>query len=311
MDNNVTRLARSELLLHALAIAEEYGGNLTLRQLYYQLVARGHSPNAQEDYKRLGSALTDARLGGVFPMNWLIDRTRTVHRGRSYGGNWSVGYALQATSKEIDSAPYRWLWAPKWYRQYYHVSVWVEKEALAGVFEGPCEELGVSWFACKGYPSISSLWDWMGQVQQAFQEGRHHECVVLYFGDHDPDGWQIPRSAMDTVRCLQEQAPDMPHVNLKRIALSMDQIEEHDAVPFPAKMTSSRYARYVEEHGTTDAWELDALPPDTLDTMIRDSVLEFWDESVHQENTSQVNELREEMRVRMTTAWFEDGRHHE
>lgn len=41
------------------------GFQLTLRQLYYQFVARDFIPNKQSEYKRLGSIVSDARISGV------------------------------------------------------------------------------------------------------------------------------------------------------------------------------------------------------------------------------------------------------
>lgn len=61
--------AGSKLLIaQANEIVEQYraqGFVLTLRQLYYQFVARGLIPNRQSEYKRLGSVINDARLAGL------------------------------------------------------------------------------------------------------------------------------------------------------------------------------------------------------------------------------------------------------
>ena len=49
-------------------ILEDYarqGYDLTLRQLYYQHVARGWIPNRDTEYKKLGSVINDARLAGL------------------------------------------------------------------------------------------------------------------------------------------------------------------------------------------------------------------------------------------------------
>ena len=53
------------------AIITEYmdqGFVLTLRQLYYQFVARGLIPNQHREYKRLGAIIDDARLAGL--LDW-------------------------------------------------------------------------------------------------------------------------------------------------------------------------------------------------------------------------------------------------
>jgi hypothetical protein len=67
---------RMAVVDQATEICEEYarqGFSLTLRQLYYQFVARGLLVNKQSEYKRLGEILNDARLAGLFDWNYLIE----------------------------------------------------------------------------------------------------------------------------------------------------------------------------------------------------------------------------------------------
>ena len=48
-------------------VIEEYtaqGYDLTLRQVYYQLVARGYIPNNERSYKNVGNLINDARMAG-------------------------------------------------------------------------------------------------------------------------------------------------------------------------------------------------------------------------------------------------------
>lgn len=305
------RLNRSDLLVHALEIAREYAGNLTLRQLYYQLVARGYSPNSQRDYKRIGSVVAKARMSGAFPFDWLLDRTRTVHPGRFTTYDTDVDDALDKAAGALRSTPYWYLSASRWFGQREHVSVWVEKEALAGVFEDPCERLGVSWFTCKGYPSLSALYEWVKQIAAVVDASRTRawgdrdgmgleRVTILYFGDHDPDGWQIPRSALENVRTIAAvEGLHLPWISLERVALNMPQIEAFNPPPFPAKMTSSRYQGYVDEHGTDDAWELDALRPEQLQQLIRDNVEERFDREVYSQHQATITRLRADMRSRM------------
>ena len=69
-------------------IIEEYAGqgfDLTLRQLYYQFVARGLVANKQKEYNRLGEIVSDARLAGQIDWNRIVDRTRTLREN----GHWT------------------------------------------------------------------------------------------------------------------------------------------------------------------------------------------------------------------------------
>jgi hypothetical protein len=71
-------------------------------------------------------------------------------------------------------------------------------------------------------------------------------------------------------------------LSINRIALNMDQIEEYDPPPNPAKLTDSRSGGYIAEHGY-ESWELDALEPTVLGQLIQDAIDNIknhdrWDE---------------------------------
>jgi hypothetical protein len=173
------------------------------------------------------------------------------------------------------------------------------------VFEGPCDELGVAWFVLRGYSSLSALSQWVDNVSAACDGGSEiAEVVVLYFGDHDPDGWEIPRSAERNIEAIAEVRDIwLPPVTFQRVALIREQIDRYNPPPFPAKESSSRYESYVKEHGLRDAWELDALRPEVLDRLIRDSVEQYFDEEIHESN----EDLVDAQRIRMRKAMREPG----
>lgn len=63
------------------SVIEEYqrqGYSLTLRQCYYQLVARGIIENNERSYKNTGNLINDARLAGLIDWNAIEDRTRNL-----------------------------------------------------------------------------------------------------------------------------------------------------------------------------------------------------------------------------------------
>ena len=317
---------RKQLLQAATTVAVDYrakGYSLTLRQLYYRLVAQGMIPNAQLAYKRLGDTLCKARLAGEFGMDLLIDRGRSAGASMHENVSIDVNDALDRAGAAIGQIPLWAIRADRWYGQRTHVSVWVEKDALSGVFERPCSGRGVGLFACKGYPSHSALWQWLKGLERATaaqsrtiwdDEGDAHECepieeaIVLYFGDHDPDGWQIPRSAEEAINAFARvQGLNVPPIRFIRCGLNMDQIQEFNPPPFPAKPTSSRYEGYRDEHATTDAWELDALSPADLERMIRDAIDDHWDQDTRDEWLAVVAEGRDRLRGRMTNEdWIEE-----
>lgn len=324
--------SRDDILSHAKTIAEQYsaqGLSLTVRQLYYQFVARGLLPSGQNEYKKIVDTLSKARYAGKFDNDLIEDRTRTVYEGDFTRNDVSVGSALKDAAGWLRQMPEWALARSRWYGQNKHVSVWVEKEALAGIFEPVCRSLGVSWLACKGCPSVSALWDWVKHSRAHRKQVDYdepHSSIILYFGDHDPTGFMIPRAAQDGIEKLQRSDQGLKHMNederknfeytfhdsneyldvhVERVALNMDQIRQYNPPPFWAKTSDTRYKGYVREHGTTDAWELDALDPTLLRSLIQQEVDKHFDEEVYNENEILVDDLRSQMREQMLDpAWI-------
>ena len=171
-------------------IIEEYaaqGFDLTLRQLYYQMVARGHIENSERSYKNFGNVIDDGRLAGLIDWDRIVDRTRNL-RGNGHFRN--PGHIMQAAanSYQID----------KWARQPNRVEVWVEKDALVGVIEVVCRRLDVPFFACRGYTSQSEMW---GAGQRLARWRRQKQTpIILYLGDHDPSGIDMTRDVIDRLQ---------------------------------------------------------------------------------------------------------------
>ncbi len=78
------------------------------------------------------------------------------------------------------------------------------------------------------------------------------------------------------------------NIEVRRLALTMDQVREYDPPPNPAKETDARFAKYADEHGD-ESWELDALEPTVLASLVRDEVVDNlrdetqWEEAVKRE----------------------------
>src|SRR5262245_23355334 len=64
------------------AIVRSYHTLVTLRQLFYRLVAALRLPNTTNAYKALSRHTAEARRCGTFPE--LMDRGRIIHRYRSF-----------------------------------------------------------------------------------------------------------------------------------------------------------------------------------------------------------------------------------
>lgn len=248
---------RLALVKKANTIIEEYaqqGFTLTLRQLFYQFVSRDYIPNTQRSYKNLGDVVNNARLAGLIDWKAIVDRTRSL-KDLSHWEN----------PAEIVSTCARQFRLDKWADQKRRVEVWIEKDALVGVIEGVCQELDVPFFSCRGFTSQSEMWEAAMRLRDHVRGGQ--VPLILHLGDHDPSGKDMTRDITD--RLAEFAGRD---IELVRLALNMDQIEQYNPPPNPVKMTDSRAEGYKAEFGE-ESWELDALEPAVIATLIRDAVM--------------------------------------
>lgn len=230
------------------------GYNLTLRQVYYQFVARDWLPNNQKNYKRLGDVINNARLAGEMDWNYIQDRTRNV--AGSFAGFDSPGQFIDQVKDQYYEA--------LWEGQNYRPEVWVEKDALVDIVGQACATTHVPYFSCRGYVSQSEMYDAAKRMQQRLNRGL--TPIVIHLGDHDPSG-------VDMSRDIQERLSLMAYeeIEVRRIALNMDQVQQYNPPPNPTKFTDSRSAGYVQEYGY-ESWELDALEPSVLTSLIQDTI---------------------------------------
>lgn len=241
------------------SVIDEYhaqGFELTLRQVYYQLVARGFIPNNERSYKNIGNLINDGRLAGLIDWFAIVDRTRNL-RGNNH---WETPESV------IESAKYSYM-LDRWKDQPNYVEVWVEKDALVGIVGQICKTLDVPHFSCRGYTSQSEMWT---AAQRFIRQGRKESRTIIHLGDHDPSGIDMTRDIQDRLDLFGSD------VYVKRVALTMEQIQAFNPPPNPTKLTDARASGYIAEYGH-ECWELDALEPKVITELIRNEVTALAD----------------------------------
>jgi len=176
-----------ELLDFAGSILDEYeaqGYDLSLRQLYYQMVSKNIIPNSEREYKRLGSLINDARLAGLVDWDLIKDRGREMVQN----SHWE-------NPKDILEQCTRQFQIDKWAMQPNYVEVMVEKQALEGVLEPVCSELDIPFTANKGYSSASAFYECGKRLQERLNQDK--ELFIIYLGDHDPSGIDMTRDVTE------------------------------------------------------------------------------------------------------------------
>lgn len=264
---------------------------MTVRQLFYQLTTIGAIDKTEQEYKGTVCRLTkEMRLSGELPWQWLADNTRWMHKPRTYGG---IDDLLQQSQRAYRRA----LWDPATNSDF--CEIWIEKDALTGVFLDVTEEFDVPLMPCKGYPSLSfirraaqtiasNLRDRSDQLSLLDESQGAH---VYYFGDFDPSGMDISRSTEARLREFIAEITGtdywQPYFHFHRVAVNYEQIAEMGLPTRPTKKSDSRSAKF----GHNVSVEVDAINPDTLRQMTRDCITPHIDE--HQLQTLRETEASE------------------
>jgi hypothetical protein len=252
-------------------IATDYkarGFNLTLRQLYYQFIARDFFPNSEKSYDKLGRIVNDARLAGLMDWEHVEDRGREAH-----GVDWH-GHVPEDMPELIRRAQYGFS-LDMWEGQDRRIEVWVEKQALEEVAERAASGFRLGYFACKGYVSQSEMWAAGRRMRDVAIDGQ--TPLVLHLGDHDPSGIDMTRDIQERLSMFAET-----DIEVRRIALNMAQINDLKPPPNPAKVTDSRFEAYRDIYGD-ESWELDAIEPEALVKLIQAEIRGELDASLFNE----------------------------
>lgn len=251
------------------------GYDLSLRQLYYQLVSKNLVENTERSYKNIGNLVSDARLAGYIDWDMIKDRGRETTQNPHWG--------TPADFLESVANQYRF---NLWHNQYNYVEVMVEKQALEGVLEPVCRRLDVPFTANKGYTSSSALYETSKRFVNAAEEGK--ELHVIYLGDHDPSGIDMTRDIEErldlfvkTSQCREDEIGpnEEPAVTVHRVALNMNQVRRMNPPENPAKLTDSRAGDYIKKFGTK-SWELDAIEAGTLADMVDQAIVDLMDQEL-------------------------------
>jgi len=271
----------AEILREISKIVDEYseqGLTLTLRQLYYQLVSKDLIRNEEKQYKRIGNIVSQARRGGLLDWDALEDRVRVPQTPPE----WDSLHDL------ADSAlrSYR---LPRLAGQENYVELWVEKDALAGVLQPIAYAHHITLMVNRGYSSTSAMREAAERVRKNCETYGCRRATILYLGDLDPSGEDMVRDVQDRLEeytnsgelilftddgGLEAEGYEARikrkkrlRVRVEKIGLTMEQVRRYKPPPNPAKLSDSRAAKFVAEHGTS-SWEVDALPPRVLRVLI-------------------------------------------
>jgi hypothetical protein len=265
------RLNWPPILDRAAEIIEETlaseGVRLTLRGLFYRLVSEALIPNLHARYKYLSSETAELRRLGRFPD--LHESVRQI----VVPDSWVSPQEALADLRD-------------WYRrdrtegQERTIILGVEKAAQRDYLSSWFDEFGLPVVAMAGYSSQTL----MNKVLR-YVEGHDRPAVVLYAGDFDSSGEDMDR----------DLGARLPGVELRRVALTPEQVQEFALPVMEGKATDSRAASFAARHGRLVQVELEALPPADLHRLYDEALAPVWDMSTFEASLAREQAERDEI----------------
>lgn len=293
LDGNTWSAPKISLLSSIQSITDEYyenGYTLSLRQLYYQLVAKDLIPNHQKVYKKISDLRNQMAYSGLLDWDAFEDRGRLP----------KVAYSEKSVSSALERTK-RFYKLNRQLNQPVHIEIWTEKDAISQILRSVTDTFTVPLIVNKGYTSVTALYEAYKRFIHAMAEGK--KIKILYFGDHDPSGLDMIRDIRDRLTFMFSSGEkleaycwddfvDSPLDNFRDyildrfdvepIGLNMAQIERLNLPHNPAKIKDPRAAWYIKQFGAK-SWEVDAIPPDEIKIIANSSIVESINMTIYSE----------------------------
>ncbi|MGB9622496.1 MAG: hypothetical protein ACPL07_01505, partial [Candidatus Bathyarchaeia archaeon] len=286
----------------------------TLRQIFYQLVAKYGYPNTRNSYNSLSKLLREAREKGLIDSEKIVDLTRP-----EYFNNPCSQTLEEYKSEKIHNIIENFD-LDRWKKQPYYVEVWIEKEALSRVILPICQKYRVNLIVGKGYSSYTQVY------KAATRFPKEKAGTILYCGDLDPPGLHIEEKLTERLQkkllankleISDEEADNswknladekkylityLTNLEVKRVALTPSQVEEHSLPPSPIKKAGQKYREYMKLYGDK-VWELDALDPRILTALLEEEIKRLIDWKIWAEREKEVEEKRNQLKQELMKAF--------
>lgn len=253
------------LLRNVSEILEQYAEQLplTLRQVFYRLVAAYDFEKTDNAYERLGETLNRARRAQVIPFDAIRDDGATTLWPREF---LSPEDFWQMLEEQVDDFT---LSAQDGQAQY--LELWVEAAGMAPMaFDAVNPKYGVPVFSSGGFDSTTLKYEAAGRFLD-----RDRPTVVIHVGDYDNSGLALFVAAAEDITAFYHDLGGGDPPRFVRAALTAEQIERFQLPTAPPKKNDKRSA-----FTDTITVQAEALPPDVLQAEIRAVVEPFVDEDV-------------------------------
>jgi hypothetical protein len=274
------RAQKSLDLIMAMHDAAKAAQPITVRGVAYKLFIRSFIPSmARSETQRVSRLLTDARERGEIDWSWIVDESRELERTSTWDDPEEYARCV-ATSYRRDF----------WNQQPVRVQVWSEKGTVRGVLAPVLEEYAVGFRVVHGFCGATP-------IHNVAEDDDGRPLIILYVGDYDPSGmWMSERDLPERIARYGGA-----HVEVRRIAITLNQTRELPSFPAADKKKDPRYNWFVKNYGTK-CWELDAMDPPVLRAIVEAEIKDLI-EPVAWERCDVVNRAEQESLRTILNKW--------
>jgi hypothetical protein len=256
--------AKTRLLLGSVKdVLDEYAEYLplTVRQIFYQLVAQSGFEKTEKAYNRLAETLVRARRAKVVPFESIRDDGVVTRLTRFYGG---VADFADETARRARN--YR---RDRQAGQGQYIELWCEAAGMLQQLARVADRYSVPVYSCGGFASLTAN----KQIADRAVK-RDVPTVLLHVGDFDPSGESIFESMAEDAAAFvdEDRVIQLQRIEPLRVALTGAQVASYRLPTAPPKPTDSRSAGWKGE-----TCQLEALSPATLASVIKDAIEDWID----------------------------------
>jgi hypothetical protein len=261
--------AKQQFLNAIMAVVEAFKKfwPLSDRQIHYPLLndpplRHASKPNSsykndRASYKSLVDLLTRARLAGLIPMEAIGDETRPVTI-------WKTWPDIRGFIRSECDGMFKGYWRDLMQSQPNHTELLVEKNTVASIAREVAMQYCIPMTSGRGFCSLPPR----HAMAKRFKSSGKEKLIVLIASDFDPDGEEIAHSFARSMR----DDFGIANVYPVKIALTAEQVRRFSLPPnMVAKEKSSNFKKFVARYGR-NVFELEAVPPHTLQTLIREAI---------------------------------------
>lgn len=247
--------AARELIDAVAVVLDDYRDHLplTLRQIFYRLVAAKLLDKSERGYSRLGEILNRARRGALVDFAAIRDDGVTQVGGDGFADLDDVLRTLRdfVANVRLDRQA----------GQSERLQIWCEAAGMVPQLQRVAAPYGVPVISSGGFDSVT-IKHAMGRTLA------ERPATILHIGDHDVSGVHVFSSLAEDVSAFAAGYGKAGGVEFIRLAVTPEQARAHRLPSAPPKATDRR------QFDGDETWQCEALPPDVLAGIVRAAIVE-------------------------------------